>query len=99
MFFLAGSVSPVSGVNAFAHRQEGLFLDDTFQARFIRGFAEPGPSGCLTLAVVITAKREIYRQPDEERRRLEDNTGHNGHRIWLDQNRIIAAFGKLALNT
>ena len=39
--------------------------------------------------LVAEAERENDRQADKERRRLEDDTGHIGHHIQLDQNRII----------
>jgi hypothetical protein len=35
----------------------------------------------------------------QKRRPLEDNIGHIGHHIWLDQNRIVTLFRQFALNT
>lgn len=42
------------------------------------------------------AEREMTGWADKGKWWLEDNPGHIGRRIWLDQNRITAAFGKLA---
>jgi hypothetical protein len=67
----------------------------------VRGANRPY-TGRLDFEVVRDQPRAVPARGtriDQKGWQLEDNTGDIGHHIWLDQNRIITFFGKLALNT
>jgi hypothetical protein len=54
--------------------------------------SSPGP-------LTTSAKRTQRQRFLQKLTKLEDNTGHIGHHMWLDQNRIVTLFRELALNT